>query len=222
MRVEAVVAAEGGGGLVGEDVAEQGFLHFARVDAWRPRTGPAGGGRARRRACRRPCAAEIAARDRRRDGSGCAWCLASGRHARRQRRNEAHAAQRRSPCSAATARVLVLRSRDAVCGIVRAASASPSARCRSKNSSTRRRYSSPADVQGLVVLGALDQPEFLRLAGAVEQRLGHLRLDVGVGLAVDHQQRPRRQARQRTAPGAGSGSARSRSICRRPTRPIRP
>src|SRR5262249_54921462 len=48
-------------------------------------------------------------------------------------------------------------------------------------------------LEGLVVLGPLDQPDLLGLAGGVEQRPRHLRLDVRVGAAVDHQQWPRPQ-----------------------------
>ena len=51
-------------------------------------------------------------------------------------------------------------------------------------------------LQGLVVLGALDQPELLGRPGQVEQGLGHCRLDVRVPAAVDHEQRTRRQAVQ--------------------------
>src|SRR5947199_412400 len=51
-------------------------------------------------------------------------------------------------------------------------------------------------VQGLVVLGALDQPERARLAGPVVEHAGHLRPDVRVAAAVDQQQRTRRQVLQ--------------------------
>src|SRR5439155_1449830 len=43
------------------------------------------------------------------------------------------------------------------------------------------------DVDGLVVLGGFDEPEFLGAADAVEEGAGHVGLDVGVAAAVDHE-----------------------------------
>src|SRR6516165_4237096 len=44
--------------------------------------------------------------------------------------------------------------------------------------------------QRLVVLGAPDQPEFLGRRHLAIQRFCHVRLDVGVALAVDHESWP--------------------------------
>src|SRR5665213_824678 len=49
-------------------------------------------------------------------------------------------------------------------------------------------------VQRLVVLGAFNDPQFLGVAGASKESARHVRLDVGVVGAVDHEERPRSQA----------------------------
>ena len=51
-------------------------------------------------------------------------------------------------------------------------------------------------LQRLIVLGTLNNPQFLGLAGAGEKILRHFWLDVGVTAAVNHEQGARRQPRQ--------------------------
>ncbi len=122
--------------------------------------------------------------------------------------------------SAALAAWLALCSLSPIGGVARAPSgARPGAARRTPARAAdtpRRRPAAPG------CAWRLDQPELLGLAGELEQTDGHLRLDVGVGLAVDHQQRPRSQPRQMPSPGAGSGSAvRARSAAGPPGRSAR-
>jgi len=156
---EMVLPAEVGVGVIGEDPAEQGVLHLARMV------------RGRLEGC------EPAA-DRERDR------LAE--HVDEEPAFEAHAGILSRTSGGGRGELLVEELADPAAVLV------------------------AGDLGRLVVLGAVDDPELLRLAGLLEEAAGHVGLDVVVVAAVDHEDRPIAE------PAEGGHQGRILDVCGRP------
>ena len=203
MAREVMVAAEVGVGLVGEDALQQGFLHLARSLGRRLEAGQLPADRAGDRPCRRTLRRNCRERLMRSPVTGMLEDRARAEGPQSDTR-----AVSGSWRSCAVALVDCLgSSRAFLPGASR------------KNSSTRRRYSSPATWSAWLCLAPSTSQNSFGSPAQVEEGLGHLRLDVGVAAAVDHEERPRRQPPDGLLQvGEAAAALASRSAAARPGR----